>query len=121
MAMTEFATELLPDARLAVVLLTNGGNATDLYQDLYREIFSERAGVHLPRPLTPPATPPEVDVQRHAGIYERASQRLEVLATEDGPVLRSTVLGALAELLRDPVTEYPKYLHYGVRATPKVS
>jgi CubicO group peptidase (beta-lactamase class C family) len=142
---------LLPDAGLAVVLLTNGGHARDLYQELYQEIFAELAGVHLPSPLTPPATPAEVDGQRHAGVYERFGHRLEVLAGDDGPVLRSTVFRQLPELPSDLVTEYrmapvgadlflvrvpgtvswlpvtfyelptgEKYLHFGLRATPKV-
>ena len=69
----------------------------------------------------------------------------------DGPVLRTTVTGPLAELMPDPTTEYPmvpvsedlfvvrepntqtwvpvtfyqlptgeRYVHFGVRATPKV-
>ena len=75
-----------------------------------------------------------------------------MLAGADGPVLRSTVTGPLAELTPEPTTEYAmvavgpdlyvvrephartwspvtfyqlrtgeKYLHFGVRATPKVS
>jgi hypothetical protein len=158
---------LLPEQGFAVVLLTNGGNARDLYQELYQEIFAELAGVHLPDPLTPPATPTRVDGQQvdgqqvdgqqvgmrqYEGVYERAGGRLEVLAGEDGPVLRTTVLGQIAELVPDPVTEYSmtpagpdlflvrepgtqgwlpvtfyelpagqRYVHFGVRATPKVS
>jgi dipeptidyl aminopeptidase/acylaminoacyl peptidase len=143
---------LLPGEGLAVTLLTNGGSAGDLYEDLYREIFAELADVAMPRPLAPPAQPVEPDVQRHAGTYERASARIDVLATGDGPVLRTTVTGPLAKLMPEPVTEYAmvavdqdlfvvrgpqsqtwtpvtfytlpageKYVHFGVRATPKVS
>lgn len=143
---------VLPDEGLAVTLLTNGGSAGDLYEDLYREIFAELADVDMPRPLSPPAEPVRVDASRHAGTYERASARLEVLVGDDGPVLRATATGPLAELEPDPVKEYPmvpveqdlyvirdpssktwtpvlfyelrtgeKYLHFGVRATPKVS
>jgi CubicO group peptidase (beta-lactamase class C family) len=97
---------LLPDAGLAVVLLTNGGHASDLYQDLYREIFSELAGVHVPSPPTPSATPAEVDAQQYAGVYERAGHRLEVLADDEGLMLRNIILGPMAELVRAPVTEY---------------
>ena len=97
---------MLPGAGLAVVLLTNGGQTGDLYQELYREIFAELAGVHVPSPPTPSATPAEVDGQRYAGVYERTGQRLEVLADGDGLLLRSTILGPLAELERKPVAEY---------------
>jgi dipeptidyl aminopeptidase/acylaminoacyl peptidase/CubicO group peptidase (beta-lactamase class C family) len=138
---------LLPDENLAVVLLTNGGNARDLYQELYREVFAELADLALPKPLEPPAEPVTVDVTPLLGTYERAGARMEVLA---GPVLRTTVTGPLAELVPEPTQEYemkavrddlfvvkdPKmrtwtpvwfyalptgerYLHFGVRATPK--
>ncbi len=70
---------VLPDEGLAVTLLTNGGNARDLYEELYREIFRELAGVEMPRPLEPPTEPVQVDVTPRLGTYERAGARLEVL------------------------------------------
>ncbi|HWG02263.1 MAG TPA: serine hydrolase [Trebonia sp.] len=97
---------LLPEEGLAVTLLTNGGNARDLYQDLYAEIFAELAGVAMPAPIEPPAAPAEVDVTPYLGVYEQASVRMEVLPGEAGPVLRTTVIGPLAEITPDPVTEY---------------
>src|SRR5262249_13575231 len=89
----------LPDEGLAGTLLTNGGNARDLYEDLYREIFAELAGVEMPHPLTPPSEPVEVDVSPRLGTYERAGARLEVLAGADGPVVRTTVTGPIAALV----------------------
>lgn len=143
---------LLPEQNMAVALLTNGGSAGDLYRDLYREIFADLAGVTMPPPFTPPAEPVSVDVTPHLGTYERASTRLEILDGADGPVLRMTVTGPLAELTPDPVKELAliavgtdlfairlpdrdswmpvtfyrlptgeRYLHLGVRATPKVT
>ena len=49
---------VLPEAGLAAALLTNGGNAHDLYEDLYGEIFAELAGVQIQDPLVPPADAP---------------------------------------------------------------
>lgn len=98
---------ILPSAGLAVTLLTNGGNARDLYQDLYREICAELAGVAMPYPIEPPATPADVAIGEHAGTYERAGVQIEVLDGEDGPVLRTTVTGPLAHLVPDPVSTYP--------------
>jgi dipeptidyl aminopeptidase/acylaminoacyl peptidase/CubicO group peptidase (beta-lactamase class C family) len=150
---------VLPDpdhvgAGLAVTLLTNGGHARDLYGDLYQEIFAELADVTMPPAIEPPAEPVEADIAPHLGRYERAGVIEEVLAStdkHDGPTLRTTVTGPLAEMVPDPVDEYAmtpvgpdlwlvrepdtqtwapvtfyalptgeKYLHFGVRATPKV-
>ncbi|GID28679.1 serine hydrolase [Paractinoplanes brasiliensis] len=140
---------LLPEQGLAVTLLTNGEGARDLYQELFTEIFAEVAGVAMPQPLTPPSPPADVDITEHLGTYERASMRLEVL---EGPLLRMTQTGPLAELSPEPVHQLPlvgvredlflvrmpesdawfpvyfyrlptgeRYLHLGVRATPKVA
>lgn len=140
---------LLPDQDLAVALLANGGNTRDLYEDLYREIFAEVADVEMARPFEPPAEPVEVDIAPYVGTYARSSVRMEVLA--DGPTLRTTLLGPLAELHPDPVEEHrlvpagpalfavrpagadtwtpvtfyelptgERYVHFGVRATPRV-
>jgi hypothetical protein len=142
-----------PGAGLAVTLLTNGGHARDLYYELYREIFAALAGVEMPAPIEPPAEPVQADITPHLGRYERAGVAEEVLAgtdKHDGPTLRTTLSGPVAEMMPDPVSEYPmtpagpdlwlvrepgtqtwatitfyalptgeKYLHFGVRATPK--
>lgn len=143
---------LLPDQGLAVALLTNGGQARDLYQDLYREILADLAGLDMPLPLAPPEPPPAVGVARHTGTYERAGVRIDILERDGAAVMRTTVLGPLAALLPDPVEEHvmtpvdgsgdlfavrepdsphwtpvtfyelpggERYVHYGVRATPK--
>jgi dipeptidyl aminopeptidase/acylaminoacyl peptidase/CubicO group peptidase (beta-lactamase class C family) len=143
---------VLPEQGLAVALLTNGGHTRDLYEDLYREIFAEVADVAMPRPFAPPEEPVEVDVTPYVGVYERSGVRMEVENGQDGPLLRTTITGPLAELVPDPVEEHPlvpaapalfavkppeaetwapvtfyelptgeRYLHFGVRATPRVS
>jgi CubicO group peptidase (beta-lactamase class C family) len=98
---------LLPSRRLAVVLLTNGGNTTDLFQDLYREIFRSVAGVEMPRPLEPPVVSPDVDPERYVGRYERAAMTTEVFVDDRGLTLRATATGPLAELMPEPVHELP--------------
>ena len=97
---------LLPGAGLAVVLLVNGGHPRELYLDLYRELFDELAGVEMPAPLAPPDEPVAADIAAHAGTYERAGARREVFAGRDGPVLRATATGVLADLSPDPVEDY---------------
>ncbi len=82
--------------------------------ELYREIFAELAGVEMPAAIEPPAEPVEADITPHLGRYERAGVLIEVLAgpsktsTEktEGPTLRTTVTGPIAELMPDPVEEY---------------
>ena len=169
---------VLPSQGLAIALLTNSDTGRDLYQELYTEILAEVASVAMPGPLKinlpvagPAATPTPAlggrqsstsdgqiselvhsDLTPHLGVYERAATRQEVLQTPDGPILRMTTTGPLAELVPDPVQELPmvalgedryavrlpnsknwtplvfyrlptgeRYLHFGVRATPKVS
>lgn len=92
---------------MAVTLLTNGGHTQDLYQKLFREIFTEVARVEPTRSLTPPPQPVEVDIAPYAGVYERTSTRIEIEAGASGPLMRTTVTGPLAELVPDPVEEYP--------------
>jgi dipeptidyl aminopeptidase/acylaminoacyl peptidase/CubicO group peptidase (beta-lactamase class C family) len=98
---------ILPEQGLAVTLLTNGGHTQDLYQELFREIFAEVAGVTMSRSLTPPEEPVQVDVGPYTGTYERASTRIEIEDGATGPLMRTTVTGPLAELVPDPVDEYP--------------
>nr|WP_238355584.1 serine hydrolase [Kribbella sandramycini] len=145
---------VLPTEGLAVVLLTNGGSASDLYEELYREIFAELTDVTMPTPLAPPAEPVTVDLQRHVGHYERSSAKQEVLVRDGQAILRVTPTGPLAEQIAAPTQELAmtpidatgdlfvvqppgsigwrpvtfytlptgeKYLHFAVRATPKVS
>jgi len=97
---------VLPDQGLAVTLLTNGGHSRDLYEELYREIFAEVAGVTMPAPFTPPAEPAAVDATPFAGVYERTGVRVDITNGADGPRLRTTLLGPLAEFEPDPVQEY---------------
>jgi hypothetical protein len=145
---------MLPEAGLAVTLLTNGGNTRDLYEDLSREIFAALAGVAMPPPLVPPAEPVQVDITPHVGRYERAAVEIEVFVQDGKAMMRQTVTGPLAALVPDPSEEFElvpadgsgklfvmrepsaltwipvtfyalpsgeRYVHCGVRATPKVA
>jgi CubicO group peptidase (beta-lactamase class C family) len=141
---------LLPSRGLAVALLTNGGNALDLFHDLYGEIFGA-GGVEMPRPLERPAVSPDVDPDRYVGRYERAAMTTEVFVDDRGLTMRATATGPLAKLMPEPVHELPlvavepdlfvvrlpgettwtpvtfyaledgaQYVHYGARANPLV-
>ncbi|MGM1061701.1 serine hydrolase domain-containing protein [Saccharothrix sp. Mg75] len=138
---------VVPDARVAVVLLTNGGVPAAVQQSLFAELLGELAGVDVPR-FAPPDEPPVVDVARHVGTYSRLGY--EVRVTDGGGVLhlRAENTSELAHLTRDveldlvPVAdgvfagraaesepwvpavfyELPDgtpYLHFGLRAAPR--
>lgn len=62
---------VVPSAGVAVVLLTNGGGARELYAALYRELLAELAVVTMPEPFGPPAEPPVVDLAPLVGTYRR--------------------------------------------------
>ncbi|EWM12510.1 hypothetical protein KUTG_02814 [Kutzneria sp. 744] len=102
----------------------------------------------LPTPLAPPAVPVEADITPWLGTYERSSVRMEVLdgpvlrTTVTGPLakllpqatteLPMTAVAPDLYVVRPPesqtwipVTFYTlpdgaRYVHHGVRATPKV-
>jgi hypothetical protein len=97
---------VLPDAGIAVALLTNGGNTRDLYQDLFREVFVELAGAEMQPPLTPPDEAPDVDVTPYLGTYERAAVRLDVLQRDGQAVMRTEITGPIAALIPETVHEY---------------
>ncbi|TKK78985.1 beta-lactamase family protein [Herbidospora galbida] len=97
---------VLPEAGVAVALLTNGGHTHDLYVDLYDEIFAELTGVRLPEPFEPPAEPITTDLAPYAGTYERESVRMEVFDDDGKPTLRTILTGPLAGLEDDPVQTY---------------
>lgn len=145
---------VVPEEKLAVALLTNGGDAQALYRELYAGLLQELSGVEIPDRPHPPATAlePDLDLDQHVGTYERIGSRFEV-AKRDGALCATvTTTGPLADLVPDPVTEYPlvavdqdlfvtrpdgsdtwvpvvfyrlddgsRYVHFGARATPKVS
>jgi CubicO group peptidase (beta-lactamase class C family) len=90
---------IVPDANVAVSLLTNGGHAHDLFIDLYGEILGELADVRPPAPLTPPETLPSLDLSSYAGRYAR--EGVEMTLAVDGDHLNATMKasGALAAAL----------------------
>jgi dipeptidyl aminopeptidase/acylaminoacyl peptidase/CubicO group peptidase (beta-lactamase class C family) len=143
---------VVPDAGVAVALLTNGGHTQDLYQDLFRELLAELCDLHMPATLTPPAEPATYDAARYVGTYERVGIRVEVAEKESKLIATVTLTGELAELINEPPEELAlvpveedlfvtrsegsqtwiaavfyalpdgaRYLHFGGRATPKVT
>lgn len=67
---------IVPDAGIAVVLLTNGGNAAALSRRMLGAVLEPLASIGPP-PLPEP-TGMAVDAARYVGAYQRLAQRIEV-------------------------------------------
>jgi hypothetical protein len=97
---------VVPEAGVAVALLTNGGHASDLYQELYQELLREVADVSMPARPEPPDSPVTVDPSTFAGVYERSSSRIEITPGDGVLEATTTTTGALAALVPDPVQKF---------------
>lgn len=90
---------IVPEAGVAVALLTNGGNPFPLYREVVGSVLAELAGVRLPEPPSPPAERlPIADASRFAGTYEALVVSNEVAVDDDGRLwVTSTPRGIAAE------------------------
>ncbi|MDT0263089.1 serine hydrolase domain-containing protein [Jatrophihabitans lederbergiae] len=77
---------LVPERRVAVALLTNGGDAYALYRDVVGHALAELAGVDLPAPPVPPADPPRIDGSRYVGVFSSRVADLRVTQDDDGRI-----------------------------------
>jgi CubicO group peptidase (beta-lactamase class C family) len=77
---------LVPDAGVAVALLTNGGNAGLVFRDVVGHALRELTGRTLPDEPLPPSEPPRIDASRYVGTYASSSVTLEVSQEDDGSV-----------------------------------
>jgi CubicO group peptidase (beta-lactamase class C family) len=99
---------VVPERRLAVALLTNGGGAGALFDSLVRPLLRELGGAELNPAAQPPALPVAADTSRFAGTFERTGVRMEVTTDDEGRLwLKTTSTGPLAGTLPD---EPPKEL-----------
>ncbi|MEU4162953.1 serine hydrolase domain-containing protein [Actinoplanes sp. NPDC026670] len=90
---------VVPQANLALVLMTNGGGARLLYSDLFRELLAELAGVTMPAPFAPAPVPPPVDLTPLLGTYRRAGVVITVSRKDDGtPHLRYEFVDEMAHM-----------------------
>jgi CubicO group peptidase (beta-lactamase class C family) len=88
---------VVPDAGVAIALLTNGGHVLDLYEALMRPLLEETAGVTLAPTPKPPSVPIEVPLEPYVGVYERVGSRMEFERLDDRLTCRITPTGPLAE------------------------
>lgn len=92
-----------PASGTAVVLLTNGGNGQMLYEELFSEVFAQLVGIAKPDRVAPPAGWEAVDVSAETlseivGTYERAEQRIEVVAAPAGLRIREVDTSPFADV-----------------------
>jgi CubicO group peptidase (beta-lactamase class C family) len=97
---------IVPDANAVVVLLTNGGFATELYYRLFPEIFAEAFDIRMPSRPVPTVLP--LDAQQWIGTYRKYSQ--QIVVERDGNELIASVEGLRYGIPRqrfvlEPVTD----------------
>lgn len=90
---------IVPGEKVAIALMTNGGDSRRLYEDIYPQLLGELAGVSMPPPLRPPESAIAVDVGDCIGTYERAGERMEVVVRDDHLSMTVTPTGELDQLL----------------------
>jgi CubicO group peptidase (beta-lactamase class C family) len=93
---------VVPDAGVAIALLTNGGNVMALFRDVFAPLLAETAGVDLPAELAPPETPLPVDASSYAGVYEREGASIRVEPRGEGIVAIQTTTGLGSEMTPEP-------------------
>ncbi|MEV4373708.1 serine hydrolase domain-containing protein [Nonomuraea sp. NPDC049637] len=90
--------KLVPEAGVAAVLLTNGGDPDPLVAELLTPVLGRLAGISAPPPVKPPVPPLPFDVGRYAGRYVSEVTAWEVTGDAEGRLwVTVTPLGAMAE------------------------
>lgn len=87
--------EVLPDAGVAVTVLTNGPGGGALGLPIVERVLRELAGAVMPPSPTPPTEPAAIDLAPYVGRYQRigttvdisiSGENLAAYVTEDWPV-----------------------------------
>jgi hypothetical protein len=77
---------MVPEAGVAVALLTNGGDVLGLYQEIVGHVFEKLTDTTLPALPTPPASPERIDAARYVGTYSSEVADLVVSQDDDGRI-----------------------------------
>lgn len=85
--------EVLPDDRLAVVVLTNGMNGMFVGQTLVRELFASLAGAELLPEPTGLTDTDGIDLSVLEGSYVNGRNRIDATVSDGRLVLRATMVG----------------------------
>ena len=102
---------IVPEAGVAVALLTNGGDVISLYRDIVGHIVEQLTETQLPALPVPPAHPEAIDAGRYVGTYSSEVADLTVSQDDEGRIwLEQTPKGIFAELGEKP--ELQELVHY---------
>ena len=77
---------IVPEAGVAVALLTNGGNSVSLYRDVMGHLLAALAGVPVPPLPVPPEEPEPVDATSYLGTYSCDVGDIVVAQDDEGRV-----------------------------------
>jgi CubicO group peptidase (beta-lactamase class C family) len=95
----------VPEAGVAIALLTNGGDIIGLYRSVVGHLLHELAGVTLPGDKTPPAEPEHKDLTPYVGRYGDTIYDITVTANDDDTMtLRRVPQDVIAEIGEQPLT-----------------
>ncbi|MET8471909.1 serine hydrolase domain-containing protein [Streptomyces sp. NPDC006422] len=81
---------VVPDAGVAVAVLTNGGDAAALFQDVGGHLLAELADVRLPALPRVPEDPASVDAHRATGTYRSTLLDFDLAVRDDGTTWLTT-------------------------------
>jgi len=102
---------MVPEAGLAVALLTNGGDVVSLYRDVVGHVLGELTDVVLPALPVPPPDPGRIDAERYVGTYSAEVFDLTVSQDGDGRIwIEQTPKGIFADM--GGQTERTELVHY---------
>jgi CubicO group peptidase (beta-lactamase class C family) len=76
----------VPEAGVAVALVTNGGDVVSLYRDVVGHVLGELTEVGLPPLPAPPPEPRRIDAGRFVGTYSAEVFELVVSQDDDGRI-----------------------------------
>ncbi|HEY2877486.1 serine hydrolase domain-containing protein [Nocardioides sp.] len=102
----------VPEAGVAVTLLTNGGNAGPLFRDVVGHALEELTGIPLPAEPVPPTDATHLDAGRFVGTYACSSATVIISEEDDGSVWMDAIpTDALSEELGEQPERW-ELVHY---------
>ncbi|RSN33296.1 serine hydrolase [Amycolatopsis sp. WAC 01416] len=94
---------MVPEAGVAIALLTNGGDTVSLYRDVVGRVLDALTGRRLPALPAPPSAPRKIDAERFIGTYSAQVFDLTVSQDDDRRIwLEQVPKGVLAEMGEKP-------------------